>query len=68
MHGWDYRQITVRGQIVSAIDGQAISQELRYATLVNELHAEGWALERELSVNSDIATVQFRRTRGVLRR
>jgi hypothetical protein len=63
MAEWEYRQVTVCGQTVSEIDGQAISEELPYATVVNELHAEGWALERELSVSQDTATVQFRRTR-----
>jgi hypothetical protein len=64
MHGWDYRQVTVRGRMVSEIDGQAIFGDLRYATVVNELHADGWALERELSVSQESATVQFRRTRS----
>jgi hypothetical protein len=61
---WDYRQVTVRGQMVSAIDGQAMAKELPYATMVNELHADGWALERELSVSQECATVQFRRARS----
>jgi hypothetical protein len=64
MKAWDYRRLTVRGHLVSEIDGQAIFGELRYATMVNVLHAEGWALERELSVSQECATVQFRRTRA----
>jgi hypothetical protein len=64
MAEWDYRQVTVRGQTVSEIDGQAVAGELPYATMVNELQADGWALERELSVSQESATVQFRRTRS----
>jgi hypothetical protein len=62
----DYRWVTVQGQAVTAIDGQSVTGELRYATVFAQLRAEGWCWEHERAAPGETAIVQFRRRRALV--